>query len=395
MRISKFTLPAVTVAGALALAGCGGGDSMEDMDMSNNENGNENGGDAELSLLSLPGGGSYKTTDHATGNIEAGEGINVGSGIRVNCPEAAGDAGCDYQITEDGIYAAGNAEAVAPPARIVGGADGDSSEDTHPLSHKNLLAALISESGDRGTLYGANVPDDVSPTSNNGIIFQRSDGYNTRLILSATPGTSRTDESDYVYYGHWSEWLRGTDEQKGKRNVVWGGSMPYGKVPAKTIDTATYGTATDANAEIYYKIGTGDWIRDTAAVQLMAHFDNGRVIGTVSGNEDGPDDLIAGAGTTGPTNTGDDIPAIDLNSALITASGFSGTTGFQSGGTGGGTWKGAFYGPSEGAASTTDGTPPSPAPRPSHAAGEFNAARGSGAASIDVRGAFGVEDPAS
>ena len=256
MRISKFMLPAVTLAGALALAGCGGGsDSMGDMDMDGKENGKENGGDAELSLLSLPGGGSYGTGDHKTGNIEAGKGVNVSSSIRVNCPEAAGDAGCDYRVTEDGIYAAGNAEAVTPPARIAGGADGDSSEDTHPLSHKNLLAATISESDDRGRLYGVAAPDDLS----GGVTFQRADGYNTELHLSAAPAT-REEDGDYVYFGHWNEWLRGTDEQKGKRNVVWGGGMPYGKVPAKTLQRATYGgDGTTANAEVYYKIGTGDW----------------------------------------------------------------------------------------------------------------------------------------
>ena len=367
MRISKFTLPAVTVAGALALAGCGGGDSMEDMDMSNNENGNENGGDAELSLLSLPGGGSYKTTDHATGNIEAGEGINVGSGIRVNCPEAAGDAGCDYRVTEEGIYAAGNAEAVAPTVAVAAGADGDSSEDTHPLSHEKLLAAIVT-GDDRGELYGASSDDYTG-----GIIFSRADGYNTRLFLDQIGATGETD-ANRVYFGHWAEWKRGDGsfEGKAKREPVYGGSMPYGKLPLSTAGGVAY--ASGGEAELYYKSGDGNWMTGDGAVALTAHFDNRLISGTV---------------TTGDI---DDIPVINLGSASITASGFNdGDAKFATGKTRTGSWEGQFYGPSE-STTTVDGNPPATQPNPTHAAGKFSVARDVDGMNpkLTVQGAFGV-----
>ena len=368
MRISKFMLPAMTVAGALALAGCGGGsDSMGDMDMGDKENG----GDAELSLLSLPGGGSYGTTDHATGNIEAGEGINVGSGIRVNCPEAAGDAGCDYRVTEDGIYAAGNAEAVAPTVAVAAGADGDSSEDTHPLSHENLLAAIVTGE-DRGELYGIAAPADLSPTS--GVTFNRADGYSTRLYLSNIAADDDPD-TNRVYFGHWAEWKRGDGSFGGKatREPVFGGNMPYGKLPLSTAGAQAY--ATGGVAELYYRSGDGDWSAGDGTVSLTAHFDNRLITGTVT-----TAGIIA-------------IPVINLGSAPITASGFSGKAEFDTGKTRTGSWEGQFYGPSEAPTAIGDDAAPSTQPNPTHAAGKFSVARdadGTMKPKLTVQGAFGV-----
>ncbi|MCY4243193.1 MAG: transferrin-binding protein-like solute binding protein, partial [Rhodobacter sp.] len=364
-------LPALTVAGALALAGCGGGsDSMGDMDMGDKENGKENGGEAELSLLSLPGGGSYRTEHYATGNIEAGKHISVGSGIRVNCPEAAGDAGCDYRITEDGIYAAGNAEAVAPTVAVAAGADGDSSDDTHPLSRENLLAAIVQDGDADGQLYGADVDDDIA----GGVTFNRADGYSTRLYLDHI-GADANPDTNRIYFGHWAEWKRGDGSFEGKatREPVYGGSMPYGKLPLSTAGGQAY--ASGGLAELYYKSGDGDWEVANGEVELTAHFDNRLIHGEIYVADD----------VTG-------VPDIDLGSASITASGFSGEAEFATGKTRTGSWEGQFYGPSEAATGTGD-TVPGTQPDPTHAAGKFSVARdadGPTNPKLTVQGAFGV-----
>ena len=368
MRISRLLMPAVTLAGALALAGCGGGsDSMGDMDMGDKENG----GEAELSLLSLPGGGSYKTIDHGTGNIEAGKHISVGSGIRVNCPEAAGDAGCDYLVTEDGIYAAGNAEAVAPTVAVAAGADGDSSDSTHPLSHENLLAAIVQEGAADGQLYGADVADDIA----GGVTFNRADGYSTRLYLDHI-GADTDPDTNRIYFGHWAEWKRGDGSfaGKAKREPVYGGNMPYGKLPLSTAGGQAY--AAGGLAELYYKSGDGDWVAANGEVELTAHFDTKLIHGEID-----VDDSVT------------DVPDIDLGSASITASGFRGKAEFGTGKTRTGSWEGQFYGPSEAATVIGDDAAPSTQPDPSHAAGKFSVARdadGPTNPKLTVQGAFGV-----
>lgn len=339
-----------------------------------------------------------EATSDANGNnvirIAGGANYSTPNGGSIAC---TGATACIVTVSAHGnapIVTVTEGTATFTATQVAGGDGQRTGGDTHPLSHENLLAAVITTEGDRGTLYGAPISDaTLTLLSGNGAIFQRGDGYNTRLVLSETGPDDVTDESDYVYFGHWAEWERGTDEQKAKRNVVWGGSTPYGKIPPNpsqvgenAVRSASYGGGDDGttpNAEVSYKVGSGNWIPVNAVVQLTAHFDTRKILGTVSGTSGGTgaEDIVTGS-----------VHAIRLGSTDITASGFSGKAEFASGKTTTGSWEGAFYGDSDAPAGV--GEEPSAAPAPSFAAGEFGVKGTNTAttpASVDIRGAFGAE----
>ena len=388
MRISKLLMPAVTLAGALALAGCGGGsDSMQEMaemgDVGDNDDDADDGTPKHVPIL---GGFTYDDDDQGLfGSIVAGGEVRLGAagtGAIISCPDDA-ENGCTWRYRDDGkIYGTGGAKgapwkaAAAPTASTEGGGDW--------LSASNLVkGATGGGDANRFTLERGGVELAIPNTEGTAASdIPQSGGMRVSLRLrhnrasaGSGAGTTPSGDVDYLVWGAWEEGPAQDPGPDPKFTVRATGSMPYVGTPSDQLANARY-----TNGAVGFdKDGDGDMEPWVGQVVLDANFDTGYINGDVYHAD--------GEGTA--LNATADVASIELKKTKIGAS-FSGSATVTSNGTGAnadnlpgsassGSWEGAFYGPSTA--------------QPTGTAGTFAAKRpkdGTKATAYEIQGAFGT-----
>jgi len=382
-------MPAVTLAGALALAGCGGGSSTPGAvvsDTSNADTSNADTSNADTSATektaALPGV-SRLETDEASLTFTIQPGLANSGRVQSIWFTCTGSEACVVTVPAGSSvstvsYTGGTLVAAASDPRAISGTTARSGADTDPLSHENLLAAVLAN----GRIFGVSAgttgvrgAEGVS-TSNT---FERADDHTTILNMAMHGVTETTTAAtgDYVYYGY--DWTKPTTSAGYTRTLRWGGSIEHSTPPVE--GTATY----EGTAVIYGKEATGGWQHafNDPAVVLTADFAEGEIYGNVGATQ---------------FESGTDVnnSRIDLGSTKIGSDGtFSGNAKFTvnagtaltaATGAGKGDWNGRFFGP--GLAETGSDTDIFESAVPTHAAGQFSVSR-TGASALTLHGAFG------
>ena len=392
MRISKLYLPAVTVVGALALAGCGGGgDSMDDMGDTTTTTTPTTPTTPAARPATLTGTGLTNSGGTAYDiRLEKDETYGTPNGGTITCPTnecvitVGAQRGTPTVTATGGATFAAKAVVRAPrDDRTAGG--GDASVEW--LSDRNLINAVkvnlgvvtgikITDSrgvehdliqdaadntsiddgdgssavGDGGEFNGSIAADGgttgVEATSGSKIgrvvieaAAQNGDDTTLRLVhtrgreVTVADDNSRdrdTTLSDYLVYG---TWLTVTGADDGPQNIPRAEVLVAGTLPWKTSDLPTTGDARyEGKALGHYKRGkTGasdPWSEWDGLVNLKANFSRGT-------------SAISGSLTTGindhDTDTSVILGAIALENLVIGGNG-------KVSGVGSGTWEAGFYG---------------------------------------------------
>ena len=391
MRMTKFILPAVTLAGALALAGCGGGgNSMEDMDM---ENGRENGGETGgFSAADLPEGAEFEYNQDQRKTVTVGKGSSeiAGSNLAVTCEN---DDGCQYRVLASSIETTNGATVVLTSSLVVSSSGGTSPQPTaaaDPLSAETIAEAL-KVANSKVTIWSA--AGAAAGFSSGALERVTVDGETVRLNLGGDAA---------LHWGYWHRYKApAVPAPAGKRTAesagaIYGGTMSrYGVKPDDGIATARYDD--DDAVELYFKNGSGDWTDGGTAnadLILTANFGEGKVGGQITG--------VAGALTGVSSLTGGAADIVLEETDIGSAGTFSGSAKFQDGDVfsrRSGGWEGAFFGPRtrQGSGDGEDTNRQYHA-APSKVAGTFTVSgrHGTTPADLHVRGAFGADsDPAN
>ena len=414
MRISKFTLPALTVAGALALAGCGGGsDSMGDMGDNGGSNGTGggNGGATGFNVADLPEDAAglivYSPDLREVYRVAPDSYTDVGgTNLAVHCPEGA-EGGCRWRVTADNEIEVTNGAEVILASEVPaapgpsGGASPDSVADGNWLSDENLIDG-VNDAGNRislkkglatyGAVGSANGLQTITAPENGGLQTE------VRLRENRVAGTDADNPSqdgDYLVWGTWETGPANSDlpGPKPTRGVLWAGSEPHGSVPATSLDSANYVGAVIGFQKVgstWRSInlpGTGTVNADNTfnddldGVHMRANFATGYIDGRIRG--------------TGLSANDSEVLYIDLKQVKIGAGKFgagtevvsitpSGTEDGVRNASSSGSWEAQFFGPTSAA--------------PTGIAGDFKATRSGGKAgatgtadapAYEVIGAFG------
>ena len=402
MRISKFTLPALTVAGALALAGCGGG---------SDGNGND-----DPPPPPPPPPGTAKTAevpDERT--IYGGE-----AGYKITL--AAGEtkvAGSWWYTCEEGscsieIPAGTSVSAVSytgtgtltirdsdhRPPTTTGAGTPQPTEDTSPLSKATLFSAL---SGSGNTAWADEAS--VLGTGTLGEWRYTDQGELNRLFIRhAGVADDTEDDGEYIYWGLWDKSTPSAGDlvtDYGDFGAVMGGGKPYGEKPkasvrrgAAMVTSATY---TDDNPILHHRESdTEAWEAippATLTARLTATFGTTMMVGGQITTSD------SGAVLDAIVDEGD-IGTIRFRDGAIGDDGkFGGSVDTTGSKRENGSWNGQFFGDTSGYFGTGDARASVPL-SPSHAVATFSVRRpeiknGDGDVTQDdvtIRGAFGAFD---
>ncbi|MCY4243086.1 MAG: hypothetical protein OXD36_15255, partial [Rhodobacter sp.] len=383
-------LPTVVLAGALALAGCGGGDdpmddmdmddtAMDDTDMDDTDPEPEPEPEPEVKNAKVPDdltvvtreASLQATLQHGETKLISGLWYTCDGGTcSINIPAESAVSSVDYTGSGTLTIRAVDHRAADPTV----GAAAQPTESTDPLSNDVLLKALQTGAargaGDRTVWNGG--------TGNGDAVAELTGGVNSFTPVNGPRIDLRVvavGEGVNAYWGYWQKSTRDltgvpTDRDVSDRGLVWGGSTPYGKKPDARAAPATNGIATyaggDNNVLFYYSgDGTGHnaWTSGgTGTLTLTADFGAGMVGGSIA-----PGSLT---GITNPTRITNNN--IDLETTAIGGDGtFQGSASFSSGAVArdSGNWNGGFFGPS------VSGTPVQTHTSPGHAAGQFSVSR--------------------
>ena len=383
MRISKLYLPAVRVAGALALAGCGGGgDSMDDMGDTTTTTTPTTPTTPAARPATLTGTGLTNSGGTAYDiRLEKDETYDTPNGGTITCPTNECVITVGAQRGTPNVTATGGATFAAKAVvRAPGGGRdaGENQASAEWLSDRNLLNAvkvngatvtgititdsrglehdLIQDAADRTSIDdgdgtslvssgGAfNGDDAITPTSGSKIgrvVIEASQGDDTTLRLIHTRGRTVTGAddnfrdrdttlSDYLVFG---TWLTVTGADGGPQNVPRSEMLVAGSLPVDTADLPTTGDARyEGKAIGHYKVDnvapTASWSEWDGTVALNANFSRGT-------------SAISGSVNTGITYTHNNedvtLAAIGLGRHEIGQSG-------KVSGVGSGTWEAGFYG---------------------------------------------------
>ncbi|MCY3999181.1 MAG: hypothetical protein OXF84_00020, partial [Bacteroidetes bacterium] len=401
-------MPALTLAGALALAGCGGGSDTPAAPPANNEEGGMTPPpEPAPKTLALPTGltitgsaNSEGATDYTIpsgGKLELTSRPSSRGDVVFTCPADGED--CVVTIPVGGAvssvtYSGGTPEVTekdAPETAVDTGVTERPAESTDPLSDDVLLKALktgASRMAGDNTVWNAG-PGAGTPLTNFGTNIAENPPFFTPLGGPRTELWIRGDgtNNNAAYYGIWAKSTQAAGNARvyGDRGVVWGGSTPYGKKPDTSLgrvassgppvvvaNTAAYsGTG---NVLLYHSTDgkASSWTEGTGDLNLTANFRTGMVGGAIN--------VAANTGLDANDN-------IELTATSITSSGtFSGSAKFsdsdvkrQSG-----SWNGGFFGET---LKVVGGNQDHLAP--SHVAGQFSVTRTDTDDSLHLRGAFG------
>lgn len=413
MRISKLMMPALTLAGALALAGCGGGsdtpaavtppsDDMKDQPVTQ----------PATKTAAVP-------NDGTVGPFQAGLKITLAAGDTKNV-NGVGWLTCESGTCAVEVPAGTSVSAVSYTgtgtltirtadhrlADTTAGTTPRPEEATDPLSNDVLLKALKTGNSrmpadntvwNAGTGAGGALTDGTNTNDGNGLVvspeFTPIGG--PRIDLSVAALGAGVD----AYYGYWAKSTAdltntstgpaGAGRDVSEAGTVYGGATPYGKKPEASLGTATYHST--GRVLFYYSNDDSDhnnWRvgnSGNTSLNLTANFGSGMVGGNID-----PDTR---AQTTGDTPR---LPLVGerirLGSVPIGDDGtFSGTNVTFADPDikrDSGSWEGGFFGPS------VTGNPQVHS-HPSHVAGEFSVSRpkiGTDQNELHIRGAFGGGD---
>ena len=386
MRISRFLLPTVVLAGALALAGCGGGDDpMDDMDMDDTAMDDTDMDEPDPEPEPEPEVKNAKVPDDRTvltglaslqATLQHGETKRIGSlwytcdggTCSINIPAESAATSVDY--TGSGMLTIRTADHRVASAG--GGADQPAADADDPLSEATLLEATDDDESSGLTLWTA---AGAALTSGGEVQRTLRNGESFNLELSHLTGA--------LYWGQWERYTDATDgtEAGYRHGSVWGGQNHYGKKPVSNpfesaadsdgrIDHAHYSLA-DAVEFRYSTNGGKTWEIpvtgdvDTADLDLRADFMRGKIGGTITGED--LDDI------DGSPSSDQNVNDIRLMESDITSTGtFSGNAEFSASGITRqrGSWDGGFFGDDVGVSGTTVRDV-----APSHVAGEFSVNR--------------------
>ena len=362
MRISKVTLSALTVAGALALAGCGGGgDSMDDMDMDDEKDDEVVVEEKTAATVGLDGKRlAAGSVDRVIKIPATGEETKVDD-VYFTC--AVGTEACVitipagesvFEVSYTGGTLTASATKKAPTVA-------DAPETGNWLSAASIVGAIPADGDDAVTS-----PDSLSLTIGGvkrtivanpdtaGARQTTPDDKVDQLILRHDRGSQA--DGDFIVWGSWMEPVEGTGSDKPRQ--VWGGSVPYKGTPPKTAGGATNKAIYVAADGVHGFSNGTPWTSD---VRMEADFDDQTVKGAIG------EGLTATVTTpTGPVDldgTANDFFSITLKqtgigstmSGSVTVAGDNDATiDGQKNAPSSGTWKAGFFG-AESAGSTTPG----------------------------------------
>ena len=398
MRISKLMMPALTLAGALALAGCGGGsdtpaavtppsDDMKDRPVTQ----------PATKTLKLPEDTSLGQTTAPVPQVyvvEVDETRDFSTTTAMLFLTCKGDTDCTITIPAGTSvttisYTGGTLEhsKTDPRSTERAGNTERPAAEADPLSAETIAEALKTE-GRKATIWAS-----AAATGGN---INHFDSTVTVTTLAGETIELTLDGNAALHWGNWIKY-RGASTVGGSRTgesvgQFFGGTTArYGRKPETDIATANYGTDGTPAADVVnlqYKEGSGNWMgdeADTADLVLQANFRAGKIGGEIRG--------VTSA-------TAADFPdVITLKETDITAAGtFDGDAEFKTVAADritrkSGDWEGAFFGPAT-ETSDNNGVRVQDHAPPSHAAGKFSVAgrhgTGSAAKNLHVRGAFGA-----
>ncbi len=379
MRISKLMPSAVMVAGALALAGCGGGSSTTP---------------AATTPQVTPTPPTPPTPPASPASATVGlDGKRLAAGsvdrvIKIPATGAetkiedvyftcTGTEACVITIPAgesvfEVSYTGGTltASASKAPPKVAEAPEGE-----HWLSDRNLVSGLAADGGgielETATGLKATVRKGMrDPVSGN------------MLTLNNDRGRSDTD---FLIWGVWEEPPAPGSGTAGKttRKILWAGSQPY-RVDPPSTGKATYNCAGTCSGKAHglYSLNGGAWTVWTGGnPELTADFGKGTVSGKI--------DLSTPIGTSAH-----EANRINLKETAIGTS-FSGSATIHTSGSGGagapssGTWEGGFFGPSDGSPTGIAGG--FNVTRPAADANPNSATRNTAAVhSLSITGGFGA-----
>jgi len=375
----RFISAAALLAGALALAGCGGGngvtpassdDDMKGTDMSDSGMDDDADDDADADMDDDKTDMDDDKTNDATSRdyrsvtpIGANVNVNtagtpaglIGAGAKRTIPgsnvtlECKGTEDCAYRVTEDGdILATGMVDASIPTPPT----PSDPQADGHWLTGKNLVTSLNSA----GTMLGVTVNDiklSLGINKDTGTALN-DDRHGDEKVTGLRLQHNRDSNSrDFLVWGVWEEPVDGGDN---KYHQVATGSMEYkGTFPAK-------GTGIDAGKATYFGEsgfhGFANGKAFTTDVRLVADFRAGNrsITGAVGEFDDANDDTPSAPTIAGVT----DLSHIALGKTSIGAT-MKGSATIVGGSTSdsaqrtpkdapsSGAWNAGFFGPETGA----------------------------------------------
>ena len=398
--MDKRFIPVAMLAGALALAGCGGGSSTtapgsgdpscgdDEMLVGGQcvdrmvEDDDDDGNDFEEVIVS--GGFTYADfIQGENGSIRSGGEIALGeegSGAIISCPDTATN-GCRWRYEDGKLYATGGATGdpwSAPEAAKVGSNGGGNdwlsdasliravkSNGSVEITRNNVDYAVSGITGTDGAGGTFNADNDVTATSGSAVgtvVVDAGGGLETdlrlihtrnRIVTAVDQDRDRGLPGDYLVFGAWETRTAAIDAEGGEDDTdaprtdpiaetVWAGTIPRNDPQAWGIGSARY----EGRALGHYKHGSvkanDSWSEWDGTVELRANFAPGvRLInGTVSPRE--ADD------TPGAIPAAHGLGTINLGSAAIGASVNGAAT---IGSAGSGTWQAEFFG------SATNGQP--------------------------------------
>ena len=304
MEISRLMMPVALLAGALALAGCSGGNDNNmttekteteetptpttttetEPDKDDMTPDKEDGAMAGT-MLRLPGNAAVRWGDgpgQVNGDVQiaAGQVLELG-GAWFRCPADGADC-----VIQEGTGRTVEVTYTGGPLTVHASDPRNDRTPVRPESGDWLssasLVGSVPASGDLNSL-SFTIGGVRQTIAANGTPITDAEGYDPgidRLSIwhNRSLSSGRTNR-DFLVWGAWQETVpRGMPSAKPVFKQEWGGSVHYSGTVAQTGD-ATYTGEDQAGG--FYKRGNGGWTAWTGDVVLLADFEKGNISGRI------------------------------------------------------------------------------------------------------------------